>query len=49
MKALLTHFGSVARLRGADEAAIAEVPGIGPALATSVRAHLQGEARPGGD
>jgi excinuclease ABC subunit C len=48
--ALLKHFGSVARLRGADEAAIAEVPGIGPALAASIRAHLQGESRPpGGD
>jgi excinuclease ABC subunit C len=44
VKALLTHFGSVARLRGADQAAIAEVPGIGPALAASVRSRLQGDA-----
>ncbi|MFE5671755.1 excinuclease ABC subunit UvrC [Agromyces sp. NPDC056523] len=43
VKALLKHFGSVARLRGADEAAIAEVPGIGPALASAIRAHLRGE------
>ncbi|KZE94116.1 UvrABC system protein C [Agromyces sp. NDB4Y10] len=43
VKALLTHFGSVARLRGADEAAIAEVPGIGPALAANVRARLRGD------
>ena len=44
VKALLTHFGSVARLRGADQTAIAEVPGIGPALAASVRSRLQGDA-----
>jgi excinuclease ABC subunit C len=44
VKALLTHFGSVARLRGADAAAIAEVPGIGPALAAGVRSRLQGDA-----
>lgn len=43
VKALLTHFGSVARLRGADESAIAEVPGIGPALAASVRSRLRGD------
>lgn len=43
VKALLTHFGSVARLRGADEATIAEVPGIGPALAASVRSRLRGD------
>ncbi|MBM7504863.1 excinuclease ABC subunit UvrC [Agromyces aurantiacus] len=49
VKALLKHFGSVARLRGADEAAIAEVPGIGPALAASIRARLEGEAAPAAD
>lgn len=43
VKALLTHFGSVARLRGADEATIAEVPGIGPALAAGVRSRLRGD------
>jgi excinuclease ABC subunit C len=31
-KALLLHFGSVAGVRGADEAALAAVPGIGPVL-----------------
>jgi excinuclease ABC subunit C len=41
VKALLTHFGSVARLRAADETAIAGVPGIGPALAAGVRARLK--------
>ncbi len=35
-KALLRHFGSVARLRQAEEAAIAEVPGIGSALAALI-------------
>ncbi|MGR0219218.1 excinuclease ABC subunit UvrC [Agromyces sp. ZXT2-6] len=44
VKALLTHFGSVARLRSADQAAIAQVPGIGPALAASVRSRLQGDS-----
>ena len=36
VKALLTHFGSVARLKSADVEAIAEVQGIGPALAAVV-------------
>jgi excinuclease ABC subunit C len=38
---LLRHFGSVTRLRAADEAAIAEVNGIGPALAATVHEHLR--------
>jgi excinuclease ABC subunit C len=38
---LLRHFGSVTRLRAADEAAIAEVNGIGPALAATVHQHLR--------
>lgn len=40
IKALLRHFGSVAKLRAATAAEIEEVPGIGPALAETVRAHL---------
>ena len=40
VKALLRHFGSVARLRAADAAAIAEVKGVGPALAASIADHL---------
>ncbi len=42
VKELLTHFGSVARLRAADEAAIAEVRGIGPTLATTIVERLRG-------
>ncbi len=42
VKELLTHFGSVARLRAADEAAIAEVRGIGPTLATIIVERLRG-------
>ncbi|WP_434811590.1 excinuclease ABC subunit UvrC [Microbacterium sp. bgisy189] len=40
IKALLRHFGSVAKLKNADESQIAEVPGIGPALAATVRERL---------
>ncbi|QEO15911.1 excinuclease ABC subunit UvrC [Agromyces intestinalis] len=43
VRALLRHFGSVTRLRAADESEIAEVKGIGPALATAVRQRLSGE------
>jgi excinuclease ABC subunit C len=43
-KALLRHFGSVKRVRAATEEQIAEVPGIGPQLAASIRARL-GDAR----
>jgi len=42
VRELLKHFGSVARLRGADAAAIAEVRGIGPQLAQVVVERLQG-------
>ncbi|WP_353814170.1 excinuclease ABC subunit UvrC [Agromyces sp. SYSU T00266] len=49
VKGLLKHFGSVARLREADESAIAEVPGIGPSLASAVRAHLEGSRRSAAD
>jgi excinuclease ABC subunit C len=46
VKQLLRHFGSVARLKTASEAEIAEVKGIGPTLAGTVRATLQGDAAP---
>ncbi|WP_353827631.1 excinuclease ABC subunit UvrC [Agromyces sp. SYSU T0242] len=49
VKALLKHFGSVARLREADESAIADVPGIGPNLATAIRGHLLATARSSAD
>ncbi len=39
-KALLRQFGSVKRLRAASTEEIAEVPGIGPALAETVATHL---------
>ncbi|MFC4137355.1 MULTISPECIES: excinuclease ABC subunit UvrC [unclassified Microbacterium] len=40
IKALLKHFGSVAKLRAADAEQIQEVPGIGPALAQTIQARL---------
>ncbi|WP_040164540.1 excinuclease ABC subunit UvrC [Microbacterium gorillae] len=40
IKALLKHFGSVARLKQATPEEITEVAGIGPALAGSIHAHL---------
>jgi excinuclease ABC subunit C len=43
IKALLRHFGSVTALRSATVEQIGEVPGIGPTLASSIRAHLVGE------
>lgn len=39
---LLRHFGSLARLRAATAGQIAEVPGIGPALAEQIRRALAG-------
>lgn len=42
IRALLRHFGSVTALRGATEEQIAELPGIGPKLAASIRTHLSG-------
>ena len=36
VKELLRHFGSVARLKGADIETVAEVKGIGPALAATI-------------
>ncbi|MEJ1086835.1 excinuclease ABC subunit UvrC [Microbacterium sp. Mu-80] len=44
IKALLTHFGSVARLRSATPEQIEEVSGIGPALAAAIHSHLAGHA-----
>ena len=41
VKELLKHFGSVTKLRAADEAAIAQVKGIGPALAATVAERLR--------
>ena len=38
--ALLEAFGDIQRLRQADEALIAAVPGIGPRFAAIVRTHL---------
>jgi excinuclease ABC subunit C len=46
VKHLLRHFGSVARLKTASEAEIADVKGIGPTLASTIRATLQGESAP---
>src|SRR6185369_1134526 len=40
VKVLLKHFGSVARLKAADPAEIAEVRGVGPALAAAIVARL---------
>jgi excinuclease ABC subunit C len=37
---LLRHFGSMARLAKAPEREIAEVPGVGPAVARRIRDHL---------
>jgi excinuclease ABC subunit C len=41
VKVLLQHFGSVARLKVATVQEIADVRGIGPALAESIHAHLR--------
>lgn len=43
VKELLKHFGSVKRLRAAEQADIAEVKGIGPGLAATVHAHLHAD------
>ncbi|MDQ2661730.1 MAG: excinuclease ABC subunit UvrC [Actinomycetota bacterium] len=43
VKGLLRHFGSVSRLRAATEIEIAEVKGIGPALAATVHTRLRTE------
>ncbi|TFD78107.1 excinuclease ABC subunit UvrC [Cryobacterium sp. Sr8] len=41
VKVLLAHFGSVARLKEAPEAAIGDVRGIGPTLAGAIHQHLR--------
>ncbi len=48
-KALVTHFGSVARLRAASVAEITAVPGLGVATAEAVLAALAGDSNPAGD
>jgi len=47
-RALITHFGSVTRLRKATETEIAEVPGIGPKTAAIIVAALA-QPTPEGD
>jgi excinuclease ABC subunit C len=44
VKVLLSHFGSVARLRGASVEQIAEVRGVGPSLAAAIVARLTGDS-----
>ena len=39
-KALLKHFGSVKRIRAASVEELVEVPGVGPALAETIRTSL---------
>jgi len=40
IQALLRHFGSVAKLRGATAEQMREVSGVGPALASAIHAFL---------
>lgn len=42
-RALAQHFGSIAAIREADEAALADVEGVGPTIAASVREWFDGE------
>jgi excinuclease ABC subunit C len=42
-KALLSHFGSVKKIRAASEQELQAVPGIGPALAATLAAQLSQE------
>jgi uvrABC system protein C len=41
-KALMTHFGSLKKLRGATPEQIAAVPGFGPRLAAAVHEAVSG-------
>jgi len=41
-KALLRHFGSLARLKEASEEQIARVPGVGEGTARAIHASLRG-------
>ncbi|MGO2111797.1 MAG: excinuclease ABC subunit UvrC [Pseudoclavibacter sp.] len=43
IRALLKHFGSVAKLRAAEEAELGVVPGVGPRVAAAIRAALAPE------
>ena len=43
-KALLRHFGSVKKLKGASVDQIREVPGIGTVLADTIAVHLHDPA-----
>jgi len=47
-KALLTHFGSVKKMRAADEKEIAAVQGVGPKLAADRRRAAPGRGPPRG-
>ena len=42
-RALAQHFGSIAAIRTADEAQLADVEGVGPTIAASVREWFDGE------
>jgi excinuclease ABC subunit C len=46
---LIQHFGSVLRLSRATEKDIAEIPGIGPVMAASIKEHLQRIKRGSGE
>ncbi|WP_111719998.1 excinuclease ABC subunit UvrC [Homoserinimonas sp. OAct 916] len=46
VKALLQHFGSVARLKQAEVDQIGQVPGIGPSLAETIHRHLSATPAP---
>lgn len=45
-KTLVKHFGSMKKLRAATEEELAEVPGIGPKLANTIRAALDQQEAP---
>jgi excinuclease ABC subunit C len=44
-KTLLKHFGSLKKLRGAELAEIAQVPGIGPTTAAAIKDAVAGATR----
>jgi len=46
-RTLLKHFGSLRKLRAAEEAEIAQVPGIGPRTAAAIKAAVAGESATG--
>lgn len=49
IRALLRHFGSVARLRSADETELTAVPGIGPGMASTIRTAIRPNAQAAGE